>query len=144
MPGSYESSLNNITWLLRDRGKTIIGHWSNKSLLWTAWRSNYCNSNERKALHLQRKDNFLPSMRMTVLIPWLYVLQQIFNYFLTKVISIRTFSSEKKNVNETSRLGFPLFRVAVLALAGGGTSGHSVAVEGQTDPAKSRYQNINL
>ena len=42
-------------------------------------------------------------------------------------------------MNETSRLGFPLFRVAVLALAGGGTSGHSVAVEGQTDPAKSRF-----
>ena len=42
-------------------------------------------------------------------------------------------------MNETSRLGFPLFRVAVLALAGCGTSGHSVAVEGQTDPAKSRF-----
>ena len=38
---------------------------------------------------------------------------------------------------------FPLFRVAVLALAGGGTSGHSVAMEGQTDPTKSRYLNIN-
>jgi len=33
--------------------------------------------------------------------------------------------------SDSLTVGF--FRVAVLALAGGGTSGHSVAVEGQTD-----------
>ena len=62
---------------------------------------------------------------------------------VNELLGFPTFQRDMKNVDENSEVGFPLFRVAVLALAGGGTSGHSVAMEGQTDPTKSRYLNIN-